>query len=158
MCRRACCSESATQKYARIQAYFVKAVVCRLALCPLFCSVFRFLPFVSCRRFHASRSSFLACCALRVCVGVLGSGCYALRVRASKYFVCGVCFALSRGVSALFKVVGCVSQHGKSNALTTAQQGAAPDRLQLRSLRSCLAPVSALSAAGELSVGLRRAA
>ena len=33
---------------------------------------------------------------------------------------------------------------------TTTQQGAAPDRLQLRSLRSCLASVSALPAAGEL--------
>ncbi len=31
-----------------------------------------------------------------------------------------------------------------------AQQGAAPDRLQLRSLRSFLAAVSALPAAGEL--------
>jgi hypothetical protein len=34
--------------------------------------------------------------------------------------------------------------------MTTAQQGAAPDRLQLRSLRSFLAAVSALPAAGEL--------
>ena len=33
---------------------------------------------------------------------------------------------------------------------TAAEQGAAPDRLQLRSLRSCLASVSTLSAAGEL--------
>ena len=34
--------------------------------------------------------------------------------------------------------------------ITARQQGAAPDRLQLRSLRSCLAAVSALPAAGEL--------
>ena len=39
---------------------------------------------------------------------------------------------------------------GNSNAPTAAQQGAAPDRLQLRSLCSCLASVSALPAAGEL--------
>ena len=37
---------------------------------------------------------------------------------------------------------------------TAPQQGAAPDRLQLRSLRSFLASVSTLPAAGELSVGL----
>ena len=35
-------------------------------------------------------------------------------------------------------------------APTAAEQGAAPDRLQLRSLRSFLAPVSALPAAGDL--------
>jgi hypothetical protein len=35
---------------------------------------------------------------------------------------------------------------------TAAEQGAAPDRLQLRSLRSFLASVSALPAAGELGV------
>ena len=34
--------------------------------------------------------------------------------------------------------------------MTATQQGAAPDRLQLRSLRSFLAAVSALPAAGEL--------
>ena len=37
-----------------------------------------------------------------------------------------------------------------SNIPTATEQGAAPDRLQLRSLRSLLASVSALSAAGEL--------
>jgi hypothetical protein len=36
------------------------------------------------------------------------------------------------------------------NVTTAAEQGAAPDRLQLRSLRSCLASVSSLPAAGEL--------
>jgi len=40
---------------------------------------------------------------------------------------------------------------GGSNVPTAPQQGAAPDRLQLRSLRSFLASVSALPAAGELS-------
>lgn len=39
-----------------------------------------------------------------------------------------------------------------------AQQGAAPDRLQLRSLRSFLTSLSALPAAGELAVELQRAA
>ncbi len=43
-----------------------------------------------------------------------------------------------------------ICQNCRHNHITTAQQGAAPDRLQLRSLRSCLAPVSALPAAGEL--------
>ena len=56
------------------------------------------------------------------------------------------------------KVVGCAGFYGSSSVKTVAQQGAAPDRLQLRSLRLCLAAVSALSAAGELVVGQRRAA
>ena len=39
---------------------------------------------------------------------------------------------------------------GQASESTTAEQGAAPDRLQLRSLRSFLASVSALPAVGEL--------
>jgi len=85
-----------------------------------------------------------------VCVGVLRCPRYALRVLVSKYFVRAACFAFMCDVPALVKVTGSVSQRGNSNALTTAQQDAAPDRLQLRSLRSCLASVSALPAAGEL--------
>ena len=45
----------------------------------------------------------------------------------------------------------CNSKQCNCNAPTATQQGAAPDRLQLRSLRSFLASVSALPAAGELS-------
>ena len=44
---------------------------------------------------------------------------------------------------------------GNCNASTAAQQSAAPDRLQLRSLRSFLTSLSALPVAGELSVVLR---
>ena len=40
--------------------------------------------------------------------------------------------------------------------LTAAQQGAAPDRLQLRSFRSFLTSFSSLPAAGELVVVLPR--
>ncbi len=50
-----------------------------------------------------------------------------------------------RGVSALVKVVGRASQRGNRNVPTARQQGAAPDRLQLRSF------LAALPAAGELS-------
>jgi hypothetical protein len=82
--------------------------------------------------------------------GVLRFLRYALRVLVSKYFGRGRRFACWRGSSALVKAAASVRQPGNCNALTTVQQGAAPDRLQLRSLRSFLAPVSALPAAGEL--------
>ncbi len=45
----------------------------------------------------------------------------------------------------------CYEKARSRNQLTAAEQGAAPDRRQLRSLRSFLASVSALPAAGELS-------
>ncbi len=44
-----------------------------------------------------------------------------------------------------------IIKNWQRNVPTALQQGAAPDRLQLRSLRSFLASVSALPAAGELS-------
>ena len=59
------------------------------------------------------------------------------------------CLRLVFEVAALVRL-GCGSRHGGCNIPTAAQQGAAPDRLQLRSLRSFLASVSALPAAGEL--------
>ncbi len=71
----------------------------------------------------------------------LESGCFGRGSAAS---------ALRRGAaSSLWRGVGVVG--GETN-ITATQQGAAPDRLQLRSLRSFLTSLSALPAAGELSV------
>ena len=53
-----------------------------------------------------------------------------------------------------FWVLALASEAVRESHKQTAEQGAAPDRLQLRSLRSCLASVSALPAAGELVVRL----
>ena len=76
--------------------------------------------------------------------GVLGFG---RRGFSALLRVLGFC---GRYVSAPVKVVGRAASGGQ-NAITAAQQGAAPDRLQLRSLRSFLPSLSALPAAGELS-------
>ena len=64
--------------------------------------------------------------------------------------VAGLRKLLSRKVSASQKTGAKAHQH-------TAEQGAAPDRLQLHSFRSCLTPFISLSAAGELVVVLPRA-
>ena len=88
--------------------------------------------------------------------GVLRLWCYMLRVLVSKYFGRAVCFAGSCGFSGHVKIVGSVSQRGSCSSLTTARQGAAPDRLQ-----PCF-PFVPRSTSGfsarDLVVGLRRAA
>ena len=86
--------------------------------------------------------------ALRVWAGVLGSGVMRFAFLGSKYFGCAVRFAFVCGVSALVKATVRGSSRCNRNEPTTAEQGAAPDRLQLRS--SFL--LSALPAAGELVV------
>ncbi len=69
----------------------------------------------------------------------LEGGCFGRGLAASAVSV-GAAWSLWRGVWAA----------GGETNITATQQGAAPDRLQLRSLRSFLPSLSALPAAGEL--------
>ena len=123
--------KTAAQKYARIQAYFFNAVFVSFAYCV------RAFGFGFCRLFRVS--VFVRC--IERCSGVVRSACMSeysgFGVRRSAFSpqstlvaVRGTRFAFVCGVPALVKLVGRVSQRGSCNALTTAQQGAAPDRLQ----------------------------
>ncbi len=84
---------------------------------------------------------------------VLASGFLLLRLagsRAAFLLLCGFWLSAADTLRLCSKYFGRAAGGGQ-NVLTAAQQGAAPDRLQLRSLRSFLASVSALPAAGELN-------
>ena len=73
-----------------------------------------------------------------------------LQVLGAYYFWCQFCFSWRRLFVVCFR--GLASEVARGSHQQASEQGAAPDRLQLRSLRSFLTPLSPLPAAGELVV------